>query len=67
MHSCLYLLLLQVFALEVKGLLMRPGWKFHLLHVQTRPIATSLLVANADTAALAFAGQDIVDDERVCA
>lgn len=41
------------------------GYKYDLLHVQTRPIASEVLCANADAAALAFDGQQAWDEHRV--
>ena len=35
------------------------------MHVQTHPIAASALLANADTAAIAYYGQEAWDQERV--
>ena len=45
--------------------LARAGYTYHLLHIQTHPIAASAMVGNADAAGLAVEGQLSFDKERV--
>jgi len=43
----------------------RAGYTYHLLHIQTHPIAPLFVVGNADAAGLASEGQLRFDKERV--
>ncbi|CAL5226093.1 g8909 [Coccomyxa viridis] len=42
----------------------RKGYTYHLLHIQTHPIAASAMVGNADAVGLAYEGQLSFDKER---